>query len=294
MATPSPPHPTSPRRGVGGAAGAAREKLKVGHGNHSRATRETSNQQLNGAKAMKAKRNTPVPATSSPAEPAGGLPASKPSSPRDPNAISLRETKGETLGETVAKAMLGPGIRHGHIAAVLAGQMLSGTGEAVDLMDAAAIVDQRSAQAVSGDMSFASATLVSQATTCDMMFAEFARRSARQIGENIDVAERYARLAMKAQSNCRATLEALAKLHQPREQTVRHVHVGNGGQAVVADEFHQHHGRGLENERPDQCHAADAETAFTGTALPSPDTIGDGMPVPSRQGQAPLSDAWRE
>lgn len=195
---------------------------------------------------MKTKRTTSVPATTPPAEPAGGLPVVEPSAFRNPYAVELRETKGEELGETVAKAMLGPGIRHGHVAAVLAGNMLKGTGEAVALMDAAAIVDQRSAQAVSGDLSFASATLASQAMTCDLMFAEFARRAADHLGTNIEVVERYARLAMKAQSNCRTTLEALTKLHQPREPTVRHVHVGNGGQAVVADEFH-HHARGGEN-----------------------------------------------
>lgn len=38
----------------------------------------------------------------------------------------------------------------------------------------------------------------------------------------------------------RATLEALAKLHQPREQTVKHVHVNEGGRAIVADQIHQH------------------------------------------------------
>ncbi|OYU35259.1 MAG: hypothetical protein CFE35_09710 [Novosphingobium sp. PASSN1] len=43
---------------------------------------------------------------------------------------------------------------------------------------------------------------------------------------------RYMRLALKAQAACRSTLEALARLHQPREQTVKHVHVSEGGQAV--------------------------------------------------------------
>ncbi len=50
------------------------------------------------------------------------------------------------------------------------------------------------------------------------------------------------RLALKVKANSRATLETLAKLHQPREQTVRHVHVNEGGQAVVADNFHNYAG----------------------------------------------------
>lgn len=38
------------------------------------------------------------------------------------------------------------------------------------------------------------------------------------------------------------TLEALAKLHHPRKRTVRHVHVNEGGQAVIVDKFHHHTG----------------------------------------------------
>jgi hypothetical protein len=37
-------------------------------------------------------------------------------------------------------------------------------------------------------------------------------------------------------------LDTLAKLRQPREQTMRHVRVKEGGRAIVADEFHKHAG----------------------------------------------------
>jgi hypothetical protein len=97
-------------------------------------------------------------------------------------------------------------------------------------------------KAADGDLTMASKILAAQAITLDSMFAELARRAALNMGEYINAAERYGRLALKAQSNCRATLEALAKLHQPREQTVRHVHVNEGGQAVIADQFHNHAG----------------------------------------------------
>ena len=199
----------------------------------------------------------------------------------DPYAVELREVEGEKLNDTVAKAMLGPGIRHGHIAAVFAGKMLNGTGESVGMMEAAAVIEQRAAEAMKGDLSFASATLASQAMTCDLMFSEFARRAAEQVGKNIDAADRYAKLAMKAQSNCRTTLEALTKLHQPREQTVRHININAGGQAVVADQFHQHHQGGLENETRDRAYGPTAEAIGSSTALPSPDSIRDSVPVPS-------------
>ena len=85
-----------------------------------------------------------------------------------------------------------------------------------------------------------------------------ARRAANNMGEYINATERYGRLALKAQSNCRATLEALAKLHQPREQTMRHVHVNEGAQAVVADHLHNHTGAAENGKSVKQSHATGA------------------------------------
>jgi hypothetical protein len=91
-----------------------------------------------------------------------------------------------------------------------------------------------------GDLTCASQMLVAQSVTLDALFAELIRRSLDNMGERFDAMERYMRLALKAQSACRSTLEILARLHQPREQTVKHVQVNHGGQAVVADQFHHH------------------------------------------------------
>ena len=77
------------------------------------------------------------------------------------------------------------------------------------------------------------ARMYSQAISLDALFTEMARRSGNNMGRYPDAADRYMRLALKAQAACRATLEALTSLHQPREQTVKHVHVNEGGQAVV-------------------------------------------------------------
>ncbi|WP_445191780.1 HGGxSTG domain-containing protein [Sphingomonas sp. Tas61C01] len=87
------------------------------------------------------------------------------------------------------------------------------------------------------------------------MFTELAPRAATNMGEYPEASERYGRLAFKAQSNCRTTLNALAKLHQPREQTVRHVHVSEGGRAIVADHFHKHEGSPVDAHNDEQCDA---------------------------------------
>ena len=143
-----------------------------------------------------------------------------------------------------------------------------------------------------GDIAFASRMLAAQAVTLDTMFTELARRAALNMGEYLNAAEQYARLALKAQGNSRATLEALAKLHQPREQTVRHVHVNQGGQAIVAEQFHHHTGGGQNVESAKQSHTTG--DAGTSPALLGQDTIGDIMPIPGGIRPAAMSDARRD
>jgi hypothetical protein len=50
-------------------------------------------------------------------------------------------------------------------------------------------------------------------------------------------------MAMRSSGRALVTgIEALDSLTSGRVQTVKHVHVNEGGQAIVADEFHQHRG----------------------------------------------------
>ncbi len=53
------------------------------------------------------------------------------------------------------------------------------------------------------------------------MFLELARRSGANMGEYIQAAEAYMRLALKAQAQCRATLETLANTKNPPVVYVR-------------------------------------------------------------------------
>lgn len=164
------------------------------------------------------------------------------------------------------------------------------TGEAADGLSCAEVISDDLVKARGGDLSFASDILAAQAITLDYLFTELTLRAGRNIGEYPDAVDRYLRLALKAQANSRATLEALAKLHQPREQTVRHVHVNEGGQAVIADEFH-HHAGGQQNagpaEQPHEPHRSSGSRA----ALPRPDPFGNGVPVPGNERTEPVQAA---
>lgn len=208
------------------------------------------------------------------------------------DALLVEQSPDETGAMAMARKVLDPGFRHAATASSFAGKLLGDSFEHPGLMDYVHHVLKVGDKAEAGDLAIASRLLASQAITLDSMFTELSRRTALNMGEYIDAAERYGRLALKAQSNCRATLEALAKLHQPREQTVRHVHVNEGGQAVIADEFH-HHSEGQRNaETANQSHAAPA--AGASPSLFSPDAQGCGMPIPSREGETALQDARRD
>lgn len=198
----------------------------------------------------------------------------------------------ETREAMMARVMLGPNSRHGLIASSFAGHGIKYGREPAPLTECAQLLGAIGDEAAAGNIAFASRLLAAQAMTLDTMFTELARRAAINMGEYINAAEKYARLALKAQSNSRATLDALAKLHQPREQTVRHVHVNDGGQAIVADHFH-HHAGGVENaESIKQSHATG--TAGQRTALPGQDAGGDCLPIASREGMEKMPDARRD
>jgi hypothetical protein len=160
------------------------------------------------------------------------------------HALVIEQTETETGAQAMARKMLEPDFRNAFTASNFADKVLGDNIKPPGLMDYIDHMQIVTKAAEEGDMTLASRMLAAQATTLDSMFTELARRAGLNMGEYINAAERYGRLALKAQSNCRATLETLVKLHQPREQIVKHVHINGGGQAVVADEFHHHTGGG--------------------------------------------------
>ena len=73
--------------------------------------------------------------------------------------------------------------------------------------------------------------LNAQCNTLNTSFAELCRRAALNMGEYPDAMERYLRLALKAQSQCRATVETLATIKNPPVFT-RQVNIAHGPQQV--------------------------------------------------------------
>ncbi|MBK6297988.1 MAG: hypothetical protein IPF48_08470 [Sphingomonadales bacterium] len=113
---------------------------------------------------------------------------------------------------------------------------LKGSFGPIDLTESFAGMSKIASKFEKGDHSEQRAMLIGQAIALNGIFTEFARRSAANMGEYVNAAERYMRLALKAQAQSRATIEALEGLARGGEQIIKHVHVDNrGGQAVIAD-----------------------------------------------------------
>lgn len=153
-------------------------------------------------------------------------------------------------------------------------------------------LSEKGEAATAGELSHYKAMLASQSDTLNSVFTEMARRAALNMGEYIGATESYMRLALKAQAQCKANIEALDRLSSGRVQTVRHVHVNEGGKAVIADEFHHHTGgreNGKSNEQP---HATG--TAGESPALSGPHPIGQAVPIPGGKGEREVPHARRE
>ena len=83
-----------------------------------------------------------------------------------------------------------------------------------------------------GDLRAAEALLTAQATTLNMLFTHLATLA--QESDHLDTFDRYLKLALRSQNQCRATLQTLAEIKQPPTTLVtRQANIANGPQQVV-------------------------------------------------------------
>ncbi len=216
----------------------------------------------------------------------------KASDPAAPTPLNVDVRPDETSRQAIARKLTGPFTRHGFVTGEACARLVESfdSADKPGLTEYAWAIKDRADKAATGDLEASSALLMAQALSLDSIFTEYARIALVNVVKHMDGSERYMRLALKAQANSRATLEALAKLHQPREQTVRHVHVNEGGRAVIADQFHHHTGGRENGQSAEQSYAQSPR----GPALPSPDPLGQAVSVASREGEPAVQDAWRK
>jgi hypothetical protein len=105
--------------------------------------------------------------------------------------------------------------------------------EGLSLMEMARELRSQGESVNSGDLSTLERTLTAQALSLNAIFGELARIAHCNLFKVPDVAERYLRLALKAQGQSRATVETLATIKNPPVVFARQANINNGGQQQV-------------------------------------------------------------
>lgn len=216
--------------------------------------------------------------------------ANKTTPTKDKDALQLSAEPGKSDAQKTAEISLDPAA-HGMATLRLFNKGSFGEQDTTEVY----LALESQAKAVrKGDLTHYRAMLAMQADALNGMFTELSRRAAANMGEYLNATQLYLRLGLKAQAQCRATIEALEQMTSGHVQTVKHVHVNEGGQAVIADEFH-HHTRGQENgQSSEQPHATGAEAACPSPTLSGPESFGQSVPLSSCEGQAAVPDARGE
>src|ERR1700687_2178105 len=83
-----------------------------------------------------------------------------------------------------------------------------------------------------GNLRDAEALLMAQAVGLNSVYTELVLFAKKNLGDHFDAAERLLRLGLKAQGQCRATLEKLATIKNPPTVFARQANIAQGPQQV--------------------------------------------------------------
>ena len=148
----------------------------------------------------------------------------------DPKVLRITDDCKTPHKEQMARHALSPQISGAMLVQVYAPEVFK------DCTDITEIVKELKAQqdaVIGGSMDRAEAMLITQAHNLDMIFGKLAVRAAINMGKYPDAAETYMKLALRAQSQCRATLESLATIKNPPNVAfVKQANIANGPQQV--------------------------------------------------------------
>lgn len=155
---------------------------------------------------------------------------SKKKSKKDPKAVHVTYSSQAEAEKARAITILRP--------SVTAAASIKAFNSDDDMLNVNALITELVEQSKSisaGNMGRPEAMLAAQMATLDHVFLQLLARAQRNMGQYTQTAELYMKLALRAQSQCRATIETLAMIKNPqpyvRQQNVAYnQQVNNGGQ----------------------------------------------------------------
>lgn len=203
-----------------------------------------------------------------------------------PHQLQLRQAEGESRDLTKAKAFTSPQLG----AACTALAFMEDRGlQLMPLIDA---ITEQADKVNGGDLKRLESMLSAQAHSLDTIFNTLAQKAALNMGEYLDATDRYLRLALKAQGQCRATLETLATIKNPPVVYARQANIAHGPQQVNNGlERHAHAGNLKQtSELLEAQHGERLDTRATEAAIPTDsamEAVGkvDRTQKPRRQGR---------
>lgn len=136
---------------------------------------------------------------------------------------------GKSPERLTADLMIGGGAVNVYVASLFS----KGTFGEVSLTDSVKALNETTAAVKGGSLAAAEGLLVAQAVTLNAIFGELSRRASLNMGEYLGAMDTYMRLALKAQAQCRATLETLAAIKNPPVVFARQANINHGGQQQV-------------------------------------------------------------
>lgn len=149
---------------------------------------------------------------------------------------------------------------------IRAAEAKTGIGEQIDVPTLLEQLREQSAAVNRGEMAQAEAMLMNQATALQSLFVRLTE--AGMNASMLSQQETAMRLALKAQGQCRATLETLAAIKNPPVVYARQVNQTTGPQQINNGATASSQARRIENE---QSKLLDAQA--TGEAIPSRSTL---------------------
>ena len=141
--------------------------------------------------------------------------------------LTLRLEKDQTKEEALAEF----NSKSGFLSTAVRESFDIGLGDDFNFQSTMQVLEKTIRQIQSGDLSKIEEMYISQAVALEVMFTGLARRAKAQ--EKLLQYETHMRFALKAQNQCRATLQALVQLKQPSQTTfVKQANIAQGHQQV--------------------------------------------------------------
>ena len=204
---------------------------------------------------------------------------------KSPDALEVNEDPTKTKEEQFADITLSSIIRHSLVAKSFGNSMFGDKDGATspDINRCVDVVTESCDEVRAGNLNSVTDMLAAQMVSLDTLFTLCVSRAGANMGQHPQAVDRYFGIALKAQAACRTTAETLARIKRGGKQTVKVVHVHEGGQAVVADTVNHGTTGGSPGEEARSDGQPHGKGAFR-AALPSPDPTRNGVPLPGYEG----------